>query len=102
MDTKKEINKILECNIKFDKHFDTCFNELSINRQDSFIKWIQSCKDGDQPPITTKDREIIAFILKSNQSNFRAILTKKKNEYFLWLFLGVHKYYDKKRKELGI
>ncbi|MFA6089185.1 MAG: hypothetical protein WC755_04945 [Candidatus Woesearchaeota archaeon] len=66
------------------------------------LNWIKDCKLGNEPAITTKQNEIIAFIFKSNQTNFRAILTKKKNSYYIWLFLGAHKYYDKKREDLGI
>jgi len=59
---------------------------------------------GFQPSVLSskKFKQLISFIYKSNDNRIRGILTKEKNEYFIELFLDKHKYYDRKRKYLGL
>jgi hypothetical protein len=73
------IKKILGYDVKFDGHFDKCFDNLKITQQNELIEWIKSCKDLKVNPIQSKtNREVIGFVRRIG-SNLRAILTKEKN-----------------------
>lgn len=97
------IEEILGDQISFEGHFDTVFNNLKENRQKALINWIKECKEGKSIPISSdKVKDLLGFVLKFRDTNFRAILTKKKNEYFIALFLDKHKYYENERRKLGI
>jgi len=101
-EARKKIEGLLG-EIKFEGHFNIVFDRLSLNRQKQLIEWLRECKDGKVASISS-DRitGLLAFILKFRQTNFRAVLTKKKNEYFIALFLGKHKYYENEKRRLGI
>ncbi len=100
---KDEIEKILGGKIRFDGHFDTVFGNLKETRQEKLIDWVKGCKTGMIPPISSdKIENLLGFVFRFRDTNFRAILTKKKNEYFIALFLDKHKYYENERKKLGI
>lgn len=100
----KEIaKKILEADIKFDGHVNLVVNNISEHKQKIILDWIENCKNGISKPEPCKRfRNLISFIYKSNDNKIRGILTKEKNSYFIELFLDKHKYYDKKKKYLGI
>ena len=102
-EAREKIEGILQGSISFEGHFNIVFEQLKESRQNELIDWIKSCREGNEIPLssyTTKD--LLGFILKFRDTNFRAILTKKKNEYFIALFLDKHKYYEYERKKLGI
>lgn len=95
------IKKILGSDVKFDGHFDKCFENLKTTQQDELIEWIKSCKNLKVNPIQSKtNREVIGFV-KRIGSNLRVILTKEKKGYFIELFLDKHKYYEIEMGKLG-
>ena len=100
-EAKELIKKILESDVKFEGHFDKCFVNLKETQQQEIIEWVKKCKELKINPIQSKnDRERIGFV-KRIGSNFRAILTKKKEGYFIELFLDKHKYYEVEMGKLG-
>jgi len=100
---KEEVKKILESEIKFDGHCHQIINNISEERRNSILGWVQECKQGITRPEPCKNfRHLISFIYKSNDNKIRGILTKEKNSYFIELFLDKHKYYDRKRRYLGL
>ena len=95
------IQKILESDVKFDGHFDKCFDNLKDTQQTEIIEWVKACKELKSNPIQSKtNRKIIGFV-KRIGSNLRAILTKEKKGYFIELFLDKHKYYEIEMNKLG-
>ena len=93
-EARKVIKDILNSNIKFEGHFNRCFENLKETQQEELLKWIKDCKEYKTNPIQSKkDKSLIGFIKKFG-SNLRAILTKEKDGYFLILFLDKHKYYE--------
>lgn len=102
-DFKKEVVRILGAEIQFDGHVGLVVNSISEERQKSILGWIRQSRNGEVKPEPCKNfKSLISFIYKSNDNHVRGILTKEKNAYFVELFLGKHKYYDRKRKYLGI
>ncbi len=100
---KESVKSILESDIKFDGHVDLVINSLQDHRQKSILDWIKECKLSNIKPEPCKNfKEFISFIYKSNDNKIRGILTKEKNSYFIELFLDNHKYYDRKRRYLGL
>ena len=100
-DAKELIKKILESDVKFEGHFDKCFDNLKETQQEEIIEWVKNCKELKSNPIQSKiNRERIGFI-KRIGSNLRAILTKEKKGYFIELFLDKHKYYETEMSKLG-
>ena len=100
---KKEVEEILEVELKFDGHINSIINNLSEDKQNTIFDWVRNCKTGKAIPEPCKNfKNLMAFIYKSSDNKIRGILTKEKNSYFLELFLGKHKYYDRKRKKLGL
>ncbi|HLC91238.1 MAG TPA: hypothetical protein VJI15_05735 [Candidatus Nanoarchaeia archaeon] len=100
---KEEVQRILEADIKFDGHVTTIISSLTEDKLKNILEWIKECKAGIIRPEPCKNyRDFISFIYKSNDNRIRGILTKQKNAYFVELFLDKHKYYDRKRKYLGI
>jgi hypothetical protein len=102
-EAKKKIQKILDSEIDFEGHFNMVFDNLKENRQKKLIAWIKECKEGKSIPLSSdRIKDLLGFILRFRDTNFRAILTKKKNQYFIALFLDKHKYYENQRRKLGI
>ena len=100
---KKEVKEIVQSNIKFDGHISLVINNITGDKQKIILEWIKNCKLGKTKPEPCKKfKNLIAFIYKSNDNRVRGILTKEKNSYFIELFLDKHKYYDRKKKYLGI
>ncbi|MBC8500344.1 MAG: hypothetical protein ISS25_01620 [Nanoarchaeota archaeon] len=98
---RKIIKKILETNVRFEGHFNKCFDNLKETQQEELIEWIKECKEYKINPIQSKkDRNIIGFV-KRIGSNLRAILTKEKEGYFIVLFLDKHKYYETEIERIG-
>jgi len=98
---KEKILAILGQELKFDGHFDRCFENLKETQQEELILWIKDCKERKTSVIQSKlNREIIGFV-KRFGSNLRAILTKRKEGYFLALFLDLHKYYEIEMAKFG-
>ncbi len=95
------ILKLLGSSLKFDGHFDKCFENLKDTQQQELLQWVQECKDHKVNVIQSKaNHDIIGFV-KRFGSNLRAILTKQKEGYFLVLFLDKHKYYELEMERLG-
>ena len=100
---KEEVKQILETEIKFDGHCHQIINHVSEERRISILNWIKECKFGNTRPEPCKNfKHLMSFIYKSNDNKIRGILTKEKNAYFIELFLDKHKYYDRKRRYLGL
>jgi len=100
-DAKKIIKDILESDVSFEGHFNKCFDNLKDSQQKELFDWVKDCKLFKANPIQSKtDRERIGFVNRFG-SNLRAILTKKKQGYFIALFLDKHKYYEMEMKDLG-
>ena len=98
---KKIVLQILGQNIDFDGHFEKCFENLKETQQQDLMVWIRNCKEYQENIIQSKrDRNIIGFV-KRFGSNLRAILTQRKESYFLSLFLDKHKYYEVEMEKLG-
>jgi len=98
---REKIRVILGDDIRFDGHFDKCFCNMKEGQKNEFLKWIIKCDSGLIGPIQSKkDKETIGFVKKIG-SNLRAILTKRKQGYFLSLFLDKHKYYDAEMERVG-
>lgn len=100
---REKIVNILGSKIDFEGHFNSVFDNLKQTKQEQLINWIIDCNDRKNMAISS-DRvdDLLGFVLKFRETNFRAILTKKKNQYFIALFLDKHKYYENKRRKLGI
>ena len=102
-EAKEKIKGILGEQITFEGHFDIVFGGLKETRQESLLQWIKECKEGKSIPVSSdRIKDLLGFVLKFRETNFRAILTKKKNEYFIALFLDKHKYYENQRRKLGL
>lgn len=102
-DFKKEVKNILKSEVKFDGHVDVVINNISEEKQKAMLEWINDCALGKNKPEPCKNfRSLISFIYKSNDNRIRGILTKEKNSFFVELFIDKHKYYDRKRRYLGI
>lgn len=102
-EARERISELLGDQITFEGHFDKVFDRLKETRQERLIEWVQKCKEGESIPVSSDRIEnLLGFVLKFRDTNFRAILTKKKNEYFIALFLDKHKYYENQRRKLGI
>ena len=100
---KNEIKNILNADIKFDGHVDLVVENLDEKKQRTLIEWVKDCKNSNVKPEPCKNfKNLISFIYKSNDNKVRGLLTKEKNSYFIELFLDKHKYYDRKRKYLGL
>lgn len=102
-EARRKIEEILEGEIGFEGHFNMVFDNLKVSRQNQLIKWVKDCKEGKSMPLSSdRVQGLLCFIFRFRDTNFRAILTKKKNEYFIALFLDKHKYYENQRRKLGI
>jgi hypothetical protein len=100
-DARIIIKEILGSDVSFEGHFNKCFNNLKETQRAELIDWIKLCKLMKANPIQSKfDRALIGFVKKIG-SNLRAILTKKKDGYFIILFLDKHKYYEVEMNNLG-
>lgn len=100
---KETVKNILGSEIKFDGHVNIVINNIAEERQNLILEWIRNCKKGvNRPEPCKRFKNLISFIYKSNDNKIRGILTKEKNSYFIELFLDKHKYYDMKKRYLGI
>jgi hypothetical protein len=99
---KKKVIYILNQEIRFDGHVDLIINNLDYKVTKLLLKWIENCKSGKERYESSKNIPPLLFFVFRHGGNLRAILLKEKNSYFLELFLDKHKYYDRKRKQLGI
>ncbi len=100
---KEKVKQILESEVSFDGHVNKVVDGIEEERQKIILDWVVRCKEGiERPEPCKKFKNLISFIFKSNDNKIRGILTKEKNSYFIELFLDKHKYYDRKRKYLGI
>ena len=100
---KEKVKKIVNVEISFDGHVDLVINNITEPKQMRILDWVKECSLGIERPEPCKNfKNLISFIYKSSDDKIRGILTKEKNSYFIELFLDKHKYYDRKRKYLGI
>ena len=62
-EAKLSIIKALGNDIKFEGHFDSCFENLKMSQQMEIIDWAKSCKDMKENPIQSKkDKETLGFV----------------------------------------
>lgn len=102
-EARQKIIEILGAQISFEGHFNLVWDNLKAARQNDLIEWVKDCKEAKVPPIASaKIKGLLGFIMRFRETNFRVILTKKKNEYFIALYLDKHKYYENERDKLGI
>ena len=100
---KEKINLIFERSLKFDGHIEKVIENIDEDRQIQIILWVENCKKGiERPEPCKRFNNLICFIYKSRDNKIRGILTKEKNSYFIELFIDKHKYYDQKRRYLGL
>ena len=98
---KRKIQEILGTNVRFEGHFNKCFDNIKETQQKELIEWIKKCKGYEIGPIQSKKiKELIGFVDRIG-SNLRSILTKEKKGYFIALFLDKHKYYEAEMEKLG-
>jgi hypothetical protein len=84
-EVKAKINQILSSDIKFEGHFNKCYNNLKETQQEELMEWIRDCSMKKINPVQSKtDKEIIGFV-KRIGSNIRAILIRKKEKFFIKL-----------------
>ena len=100
-EAREKIINILGNNIKFEGHFDKCFNNIKETQQQEIIEWAKKCKNYKINPIQSKTHKNTIGFVKKIGSNLRAILTKEKDNYFIALFLDKHKYYESEMSKLG-
>ena len=99
---KKEISELLGEQIVFDGHFDLVVKNMKENLSLNLIEWVKRCRDKEiSPEPSPASKELLVFFFKPSVTNICGILTKKKNSYFITLFLDKHKYYDRERRKLG-
>ena len=100
-EAREKILEILGSQVSFEGHFDSCFDALKESQQQALVDWVKVCNDWKIDSIKSKKyNELLGFV-KRIGSNLRAILTKKKEGYFLVLFLDKHKYYEIEMERLG-
>jgi hypothetical protein len=97
-----EVARILKTDIKFDGHVDLVIENLEEERQRAILEWVDASYHGREIATPCRNKALLCFIYKSSDNRIRGILTKEKNSYFIELFLDKHKYYDRKRKFLGL
>ena len=99
---KEEIKKIVGVQVEFEGHFDLVVNNMKENMKINLIEWVKRCNDKViSPDPSPKIKDLLIFFFKPRVTNIRGILTKKKNSYFITLFLDKHNYYDRERRKLG-
>lgn len=100
---KEKVKALLGNNLKFDGHVEKVIDSINEQKQNQILDWANDCKVGNERPEPCKNiPNTICFIYKSNDNKIRGLLTKEKNSYFIELFIDNHKYYDRKRKYLGL
>lgn len=98
---KEEVRQIIGNQVLFDGHFDKCYENLKNSQKNELLIWVKDCLNKNINPIISKrDKEIIGFV-KRFGSNIRSILTKRKEGYFISIFLDKHKYYETEMEKLG-
>lgn len=96
-----KIQEILGVHVRFEGHFNKCFDNIKETQQIELIEWARKCKGYRIDPIQSKrNRELIGFVERFG-SNLRSILTKEKKGFFIALFLDKHKYYETEMEKLG-
>ena len=99
---KEKIRSQLGEQIEFEGHFDKVVNTMEKNIQQHLLEWVKKCHDREiDPEPSPVDTSLLAFFFKPKVNNIRGILTKRKNSYFIALFVDKHKYYDSERRNLG-
>jgi hypothetical protein len=88
-------------NVKFEGHFNKCFDNLKESQQNQLLQWTLDCKECKANPIQSKKNKHTIGFVKKFGSNVRAILTKEKSSFFIALFLDKHKYYENEITKLG-
>lgn len=100
---KARIGKILGASIRYEGHFDKIIATMGDNILSALLQWAKDCKeDRAYFKQSKKIAGLLIFIFRPNDTRYRAILTKKRNSYFLSFFLDKHKYYERELQELGI
>lgn len=99
---KAQIKVLVGEQIEFDGHFNLVVSNMDENMQQDLVEWIRRCNNREvDPEPSPVDFGLLAFFFKPRVTNIRGILTKRKNSYFIALFLDKHKYYDRERRKLG-
>ncbi len=101
-EVKNKIKELVGEQIEFEGHFSLVVDNMNENQQANLIEWVRKCNNREiAPDPSPAFRDLLIFFFKPAVTNIRGILTKKKNSYFLALFLDKHKYYDQERRKLG-
>lgn len=100
---KLQIEKILGAKIRYEGHFNKIIATMDDSMITALLQWAKDCKeDRAYFKQSKKIPGMLIFIFRPNDTRYRAILTKKRNSYFLSFFLDKHKYYERELQELGI
>ena len=101
-EVKQKVTEILSQQIEFEGHFDAVIGNMTENQQLNLLEWVKKRFNKDiYPEPSPYFTDLLVFFFKPAVTNIRAILTKKKNSYFLALFSDKHKYYKREREKLG-
>jgi len=99
---KEQIKAVLGQQLEFEGHFDKVVEHMEEKMVAQLLEWVKECEARNIAPFpSSASPGILVFFFKPSVTNVRGILTKKKNSYFLSLFLDKHKYYDRERRKLG-
>ena len=99
---KEKIKLLLGEQIEFEGHFNLVLEHMEENILMFLLEWVEKCRNREvAPDPSPADHNLLVFFFKPSVNNIRGLLTKRKNSYFIALFLDKHKYYDSERKKLG-
>ena len=95
------------------ERFDEIVSLLSEKQADAIYSWIGNVLEKKVQPILIgserryrdwKAHELLTFrhAFSINRQQYRVLLVKVKNSFYIEFHLGDHKYYDKVRKELAL
>lgn len=90
--------------ITFNKDFDFYAEKLKEDMQTDLLEWCTRCKEDLLRGYTPENKKMKHFYVFFNKigSDIRSILIKIKNQDFIEIHLGDHRYYDDKRTEMGL
>jgi len=99
---KNKLKETLGEQLEFEGHFNAVITRMNEQMQEHLLQWAEKCalRELDPDP-SPADHNLLVFFFKPSINNIRGVLTKRKNSYFIALFLDKHKYYDLERRKLG-
>ncbi|NQV91692.1 hypothetical protein HQ489_04420 [Candidatus Woesearchaeota archaeon] len=94
-------------------NFDKIVNLLTDEKTETIYQWIQMIFENNPKPIYVKSKKTykqwpvsklltFRYPFSINNTEYRILFVKVKNEIYIEFHLGDHKYYDKVRKDLFV